>query len=92
MLRFFVRGNPLTDAAKGLAKGSFLLGLLLIGFGMLVYLLKDIFAFIAIVLFFMAGFSAIGYAVRLFILQYKMKKSDSTYRQNVEIHYEDRPF
>jgi len=88
MFKFFVRGNPLSDATKGLAKGSLLLGLLLIGFGMLVYVLKDIFAFIAIAIFFVAGFSAIGYAIRLFILQYKMKKSDGAYRQNVEIHYE----
>jgi hypothetical protein len=90
MLRFFIHGNPLSDAAKGLAKGALLIGLLLIGFGMLVFILRDLFAFVAAAVFFLAGFSAIGYAVRLFVLQYKMKKPDGVYRENVEIHYDDR--
>lgn len=92
MFRFFVQGNPLSEAAKSLAKGSLVLGLFLIGIGLLVFILRDIFAFIAAAVFFIAGFSAIGYAVRLFVLQRKMKKSDGVYRENVEIHYEDREF
>ena len=90
MFRFFVRGNPLSEATRGLAKGSLLAGLFLIGFGMLVFILRDVFAFIAAAVFFLAGFSAIGYALRLFVLQYKMKKSDSVYRNNVEVRFEDR--
>lgn len=90
MLRFFVRGNPMSTATGGLAKGSLLAGLFLIGFGMLVFILRDIFAFVAAAVFFLAGFSAIGYAIRLFVLQYKMKKSDGVYRSNVEVRFEDR--
>ena len=90
MFRFFMHGNPLSEAAKGLAKGALLTGLLLIGFGLLVFILRALFAFIAAAVFFIAGFSAIGYAVRLFILQYRMKKSDGLYRENVEIHFNDR--
>lgn len=92
MFRFFVGNNPLSNATGGLAKGSLIMGLLLIGLGLLVWLLKEVFAIIAMIIFFMAGFSAIGYAIRLFIVQYKMKNSDGLYRDNVEIHYEDRPY
>jgi len=90
MFRFFVGNNPLSSATGGLAKGSLMLGLFLIGFGMLVFILRDIFAFLAAAVFFMAGFSAIGYAIRLFIVRYKMKNSDGLYRDNVEIHYGDK--
>ena len=89
MFRFYIYSNPVSDAAKGLAKGAFVVGLLLIGFGLLVFILRDLFAFIAAAVFFLAGFSAIGYAVRLFILRHKIKKSDGLYRENVEIHSED---
>ena len=92
MFRFFVHGNPMAQATRGLAKGSFIFGLLLIGFGMLVFILRDLFAFLAAAVFFMAGFSAIGYAIRMFLLQHKMRKSGQMYRDNVEIHYDDREF
>ncbi len=88
MFRLFFQGDPVRQATQGLAKGALVLGLFLIGFGMLVFVLRDLFAFIAAAIFFIAGFSAIGYAVRMFILQYKMKDS-SAYRENVEIHIED---
>ncbi len=75
MFRFFIGGNPFSQAAGNMAKGSFMTGLLLIGFGMLVFILRDLFAFLAAAVFFMAGFSAIGYAIRLWIIRYKLKKS-----------------
>ena len=91
MFRMFFQGNPVREATKGMAKGALVTGLLLIGFGMLVFILRDLFAFLAAALFFMAGFSAIGYAIRLFILQHKMKdpNNQDAYRRNVQIHYED---
>ncbi|MBC8378736.1 MAG: hypothetical protein H8E62_06140 [Planctomycetes bacterium] len=88
MFRLFFQGDPVRQATQGLSKGALVLGLFLIGFGMLVFVLRDLFAFIAAAIFFIAGFSAIGYAIRMFILQYKMKDS-SAYRENVEIHIED---
>ncbi|MHC5124395.1 MAG: hypothetical protein ACYSOR_09350, partial [Planctomycetota bacterium] len=74
---------------QGLAKGSLITGLFLIGFGMLVFVLRDLFAFIAAAIFFMAGFSAIAYAIRLFILQWKMRKDKAVYREGVEVHFEE---
>jgi hypothetical protein len=88
----FFQGNPFREATRGLAKGSLITGLMLIGFGMLVFILRDLFAFLAAALFFVAGFSAMGYAIRLFILQHKMKNPDDAYRKNVQIHYEDEDF
>lgn len=90
MFRFFVQGDPLSDATKGLAKAALITGLFLIGFGLLVFILRDLFAFIAAAVFFMAGFSAIAYAIRLFMLRYHMKKHDNGYRLNVEVHDEDK--
>jgi hypothetical protein len=70
-----------------LIKGSLLTGLFLIGFGMLVFILRDVFAFIAAAVFFIAGFSAIGYAVRMWILRYKLSRTANGGRDNVTIHY-----
>ena len=89
MFKMFFDGNPFRQAAKDAAKVSLFLGLFLIGFGMLVFVLRDLFAFIAAAIFFMAGFSAIGYAIRLFILQWKMRKDKAVYREGVEVHFED---
>jgi hypothetical protein len=89
MFKMFFDGNPFRQATQGLAKGSLITGLFLIGFGMLVFVLRDLFAFIAAAIFFMAGFSAIAYAIRLFILQWKMRNDKSVYREGVEVHFED---
>ena len=89
MFRFFVQGNPFRQATQGLAKGSLITGLILIGLGMLVWVLRAIIAMVLMILFFMAGFSAIGYAVRLFMVQWKMRKDQSVYREGVEVHFEN---
>lgn len=88
MFRFFFSQDAASQVTKGMAKGSLITGLFLIGFGMLVFVLRDLFAFLAAAIFFMAGFSAIGYAIRLFMLSGKKKGGDSAYRENVRIHEE----
>ena len=89
MFRFFVQGNPFRQAAKGAAKISLFTGLLLIGLGLLVWWLKEIIAIVFMILFFMAGFSAIAYAVRLYIMQWKMRKDKAVYREGVEVRFEE---
>ena len=91
MFRFFYQGDPFREAGSTIAKGSLILGLFLIGFGMLVFILKDFFAFLAAAIFFMAGFSAIGYAVRVFLATHRRRKPRDPYRDNVRIH-EHNPF
>jgi len=91
MLRFFLH-NIMPQATKDLAKGCFVVGLLLIGFGMLVFILRDLFALLAAGLFFLAGFSAIVYAIKLFWAIRKMARrtphGNDGYRENVNIHTE----
>ena len=93
MFRFFFSQDPFSQATKGLTKGSLITGLLLIGFGMLVFILRDIFAFLAAAIFFMAGFSAIGYSIKLYLAMRKLSgpghKGESAYRENVRIHVEE---
>lgn len=91
MFRFFYQGDPMREAGKTLAKGALVLGLFLIGFGMLVFILRDLFAFLAAAVFFMAGFSAIGYAVRIFWATRGRNRRSDPYRDNVQIRFED-PF
>ncbi len=91
MLRFFFSRPVEYQVGRTLAKSSLWGGLFLIGFGMLVFILRDIFAFLAAAVFFMAGFSAIGYAIRTWLILYKMKRSDNNGRQNVTIRG-DEPF
>ena len=89
MFRFFIDGNPFRQATKDAARVSLLTGLFLIGLGLLVWLLKEIVAIVFMVIFFMAGFSAIGWAVRLFVTQWKMRKQNTVYRKGVEVYFED---
>jgi len=88
-MRFFF-SNGMSQATKGLAKGSLILGLLLIGFGMLVFILRDLFALLAAAVFFIGGFSAIGYGIKLLIAAHRMSKGspspDGAHRENVNIH------
>jgi hypothetical protein len=89
MFRFFIQGNPFRQATKDAAKISLFTGLFLIGLGLLVWLLKEIIAIVFMILFFIAGFSAIGWALRLFMVQWKMRKDKSMYREGVEVHFEE---
>jgi hypothetical protein len=91
MFRFFFSRPVEQQVGRTLAKSSFVGGLFLIGFGMLVFILRDIFAFLAAAVFFIAGFSAIGYAFRTWLILYQMKRSDNNGRENVTIHG-DEPF
>jgi hypothetical protein len=89
MFQFFFSRPIEQQVGRTLVRGSLFGGLLLIGFGMLVFILRDLFAFLAAAVFFIAGFSAIGYAIRTWILLFKMKRSGNDGRENVTIH-EDR--
>ncbi|MEN6309501.1 MAG: hypothetical protein ABFD91_17275 [Anaerohalosphaeraceae bacterium] len=89
MFRFFFSRPVSNQISSTLIRGSILGGLFLIGFGLLVFVLRDLFAFLAAAIFFLAGFSAIGYGIRMWIVMYKVNKSDKSYRENVTIHYKE---
>ena len=89
MFRFFINGNPFRQATTQAAKVSLFTGLFLIGLGLLVWWLKEIIAIVFMIIFFMSGLSAIGWAIRLFIAQWKMRKANTVYREGVEVHFEE---
>ena len=87
--------NAMSQMSRGFAKGLFVIGLLLIGFGVLVYVLKEIFAAIAAAIFVVAGMGCCYNAIKLFLSSRKMHnmnvdfEQDDGYRKNVQIHIKD---
>ena len=90
-LRFYT--NAISQASKNFAAGLFIVGLLLIGFGFLVYVLRELFAVLAAIVFFVAGVGCAITAVKIFWAQRKLDKINSNdspgYRENVQIHIEE---
>lgn len=90
--RFYT--NVISQASRNFAAGLFITGLLLIGFGFLVYILRDLFAILASIVFFVVGLGCGVTAVKIFLAQRKLDKMDSDdgttgYRRNVQIHSEE---
>ncbi len=87
--RFYT--NVISQMSRNFAAGLFIVGLLLIGFGFLVYILRDLFAILASIVFFVAGIGCGITAVKIFWAQRKLDRIDSseTYRENVQIHAEE---
>lgn len=89
--RFYT--NVISQASRNFAAGLFITGLLLIGFGFLVYILRDLFAVLAAIVFFLAGLGCGITAVKIFWAQHKIDKMNSDkpqeYRENVRIRIEE---
>ena len=90
---FRLYSERLSKATRGLAAGIFIVGMLLVGFGVLIIALPELFAMLAAMVFFIAGLSCIGYTVRLFCAFRKMdtdlSDNEEAYRENVTIHMEE---
>jgi hypothetical protein len=91
VFRFYT--NAVSQASRKMAAGVFVTGLLLMGFGLLVYVLRDLFAIIAAMVFFAVGIGCTVTAARIFWAQRrfnKMSRSEGAdYRENVQIHVEE---
>jgi len=89
--RFYT--SAISQASKRVASGIFIVGLLLIGFGILILALPELFAMLAALIFFIAGIGCAGTALKIYIAQRKIDKlhcDDSQgYRRNVQIHAEE---
>ena len=89
--RFYT--NAISQASKSIAAGIFITGLLLIGFGFLIYILKEIFAILAAIVFCVAGAGCLITAIKIFLAQRRLNKIGSEdsrcYRENVHIHIEE---
>lgn len=87
--------NVLSRASRTAASGIMVVGLLLIGFGMLIIALPELFAFLAAAVFFIAGAGCAIVAVKIFWMQRRLDRLAShddldAYRKNVRIHSGDR--
>ncbi|GAI77220.1 unnamed protein product, partial [marine sediment metagenome] len=73
--------------------GIFIVGLILIGFGFMIYLLPKFFATLAAIVFFVAGLGCAITAIKIFLAQRQLDKINSddsmVYRKNVRIHTEE---
>ena len=81
--------NAISQATRGIATGILVTGLMLIGFGMLIAAMPEVFAYLAAGLFFLAGFGCALTALKIYWAQKRADRmdasSDTTYH-NVRIH------
>jgi cyanate permease len=89
--RFYT--NMVSQASRTVATSILVVGLLLIGFGMLIIALPELFALLAATVFFIAGVGCAVTAVKILWAQRRFDKSSpdevSVYRENVRIHRDD---
>ncbi len=85
--RFYT--NMVSQASRGLAAVIFFTGLLLIGFGAVILVLPKIFAFLAAMVFFIAGVGCGITALKIFLAQKQLdkftSKESSDYTESIEI-------
>ncbi|OHB61645.1 MAG: hypothetical protein A2167_05145 [Planctomycetes bacterium RBG_13_46_10] len=89
--RFYT--NMISQASRTVAATIFVVGLVLIGFGMIIVALPEIFAYLAAILFFISGFGCGITALRIFLAQRRLEKladeETSDYKESIEI-FNDR--
>lgn len=92
-MNFRFYSNAISQASKNVAAGIFIVGLVLIGFGFLIWVLRELFAILFAIMFCVAGIGCAITAVKLFWTIHKMEKhhpDDSQQcRRNVRIHHDE---
>lgn len=90
--RFYT--NAISQVSRAVAAWTFIVGLLLIGFGLLIYLLPKFFATLAAIVFFVAGVGCGVTGAKIFLTQRRLDRltgdDSDDYRRNVQIHVEER--
>ena len=86
--RFYT--NILSQASKTMASGILVVGLLLIGFGVVIIALPELFAYLAATVLFLAGAGCAAAALKIFWAQRRLDRFNAAdldvYRKNVRIH------
>ena len=81
--------NAISSASRGLTRWLFILALFLIGFGVLILTFPEVFAFLAALVFFIAGLGVAGTAIKIYLAQRRFDKinppESQPYRENVKI-------
>ena len=92
-MSFQFYSNVVSQASRRIAGGIFATGLMLIGFGLLIYLYPKFFATLAAMVFFAVGLGTCITALKIFAAQHRMNKNinneSNEYRENVRIRIED---
>jgi hypothetical protein len=92
-MSFQFYSNVISQASRRIAGGIFATGLMLIGFGLLIYLYPKFFATLAAMVFFAVGLGTCITALKIFTAQHRMNKTinneSNEYRENVRIRIED---
>ncbi|MCC7556998.1 MAG: hypothetical protein KO254_12975 [Methanoculleus marisnigri] len=83
--------NALSEASRSVAAAVMIVGLLLIGFGVLIAALPQFFAYLAAGVFFVAGLGCGITAVKIFWAQSRIDRAAAqneapVHRENVRIH------
>ena len=90
--RFY--SNAVSQASRTVAAGTFVIGLLLIGFGTIIVALPEIFAYLFGGVFVFAGIGCAITAVKILLAQRRFDKmaSDNSqdHRENVRIHTDEQ--
>jgi hypothetical protein len=85
--------NAISQASRNVAAAIFIVGLLLIGFGVLIVAFSEIFALLAAAVFFIAGIGCGITAFKIFIVHRHFDRArrdgSDAHRENVQIHIED---
>jgi hypothetical protein len=97
MFRFYT--NAMSAATRGVIIAVCMLGLMLIGFGVLIMAFPRLFATLAAIVFFIAGFAALSAAMRMYASYRRFRTTmnpphDENYGTHPRIHelddFEDR--
>lgn len=90
VMRYY--SNAVSQASRAVASTIMIVGMLLIGFAVLIMALPQLFAFLAAALFFVAGVGCGITGIKIFWAQHRVdrysEESTQVYRQNVRIHSE----
>jgi uncharacterized membrane protein len=85
--------NILSQASRSIAMGILSVGLVLIGFGVVIAAFPEVFAYLAAAVFFVIGLSLALTALKMLWAQRRLNRlsrnSSTPYRQNVRIHMEE---
>jgi len=87
--RFYT--SILSQASRSVASGIMVVGLLLIGFGVIIVALPQVFAYLAATVFFVAGVGCAATALKIYWAQRRIDRITTdddldVYRKNVRIH------
>ena len=92
-MSFQFYSNIISQTSRKIASGIFTTGLLLIGFGLLIYLYPKFFATLAAMVFFAVGLGTCITAIKIFAAQHRINnqinKESTEYRENVRIRRDD---